>query len=131
VQEVVKPALQQGSWVLCDRYSDSTLAYQLAARGLAESMDLQPMLTFAEAGCTPQQTFWLDVSANTALKRVRSRTDMGAESTRLDEEALSFHERVHEAFLAIFQQYPERMVRLDATVGIEDVQQQIQSSLIV
>jgi len=129
VQTVIKPALARGQWVLCDRYSDSTLAYQLAARGLAEGVDLKPMLAFAEAGCTPQQTFWLDVSAEIALKRVRSRTDMGAESTRLDEEALSFHERVHGAFVDICQQYPNRMLHLDAVAPIEKVQLQIQAHL--
>jgi len=129
VQTVIKPALANGQWVLCDRYSDSTLAYQLAARGLAEGVDLKPMLAFAEAGCTPQQTFWLDVSAEIALKRVRARTDMGAESTRLDEEALSFHERVHAAFIDICKQYPERMVRLDAGIHIEEIQSNIQKHL--
>lgn len=129
VQEVIKPALAKGQWVLCDRYSDSTLAYQLAARGLAEGMDLKPMLAFAELGCVPDQTFWLDVPAEVALKRVRSRTNMGAESTRLDEEALSFHERVHAAFLEICQQYSERMVRLDAAVNIESIQAQIRNHL--
>ncbi len=129
VQEVIKPALAKGQWVLCDRYSDSTLAYQLAARGLAEGVDLEPMLAFAEAGCAPQQTFWLDVPAEIALKRVRSRTDMGAESTRLDEEALSFHERVHAAFMEISQQYLERMVRVDAVDNIENIQASIQKHL--
>jgi dTMP kinase len=129
VQQVIKPALANGQWVLCDRYSDSTLAYQLAARGLAEGVDLKPMLAFAEAGCIPQQTFWLDVSAEIALKRVRARTDMGAESTRLDEEALSFHERVHVAFVEICQQYPGRMQRIDAGANIEQIQLQIQHHL--
>jgi len=129
VQQVIKPALANGQWVLCDRYSDSTLAYQLAARGLAEGVDLKPMLAFAEAGCIPQQTFWLDVSAEIALKRVHARTDMGAESTRLDEEALSFHERVHAAFVEICQQYPDRMQRIDAGANIEQIQLQIQHHL--
>jgi len=129
VQEVIKPALVNGQWVLCDRYSDSTLAYQLAARGLDEGVDLKPMLAFAEAGCTPQQTFWLNVSAEIALKRVRARTDMGAESTRLDEEALSFHERVHAAFVEICQQYPDRMQCIDAGANIEQIQLQIQHHL--
>lgn len=129
VQEVIKPALENGQWVLCDRYSDSTQAYQLAARGLAAAVDLKPMLAFAEAGCVPQQTFWLDVPAEIALKRVRARTNMGAESTRLDEEALSFHERVHAAFMEICQQYSERMVRLDAAKNVEEIQKQIQKQI--
>jgi len=129
VETVIKPALANGQWVLCDRYSDSTLAYQLAARGLAEGVDLKPMLAFAEAGCVPQQTFWLDVPADIALKRVRARTDMGAESTRLDEEALSFHERVHGAFVEICQQHSDRMQRLSAVAPIETIQLKIQKHL--
>jgi len=131
VKEVIQPALNQGQWVLCDRYSDSTLAYQLAARGLAEGIDLKPMLAFAEQGCVSQQTFWLDVSAEIALQRVRARSDMGEESTRLDEEALSFHERVHAAFVTISQQYPDRVVHLDARQCIETIQQQIRKSLVI
>jgi len=129
VRQVILPALERGQWVLCDRYSDSTLAYQLAARGLNEGVDLKPMLAFAELGCVPKKTFWFDVSADIALKRVRARTDMGEASTRLDEEALSFHERVYSAFADICQSFPERIVRVNADADIAGVQQQLQHAM--
>jgi len=127
VREVIQPALAQGKWVLCDRYSDSTLAYQLAARGLSEGVDLKPMLAFAEVGCVPKHTFWLDVPADIALKRVRARTDMGEESTRLDEEALSFHERVRDAFAMLAKQEPQRIVRIDASAAVDTIHLQFQT----
>ena len=129
VKTVIQPALARGEWVLCDRYSDSTLAYQLAARGLSESADLKPMLAFAEAGCVPHRTFWLDVSADEALKRVRSRTNMGEESTRLDEEALSFHERVHKGFSAIYREHAMRIHRLNAMDSIDAIHVNIREQL--
>jgi dTMP kinase len=134
VKEVIQPALDNGEWVLCDRYSDSTLAYQLAARGLAKHVDLQPMLAFAEAGCVPDKTFWLDVSAEEALRRVKSRTDMGEESTRIDEETLSFHQQVHAGFAEIYRQNMARIHRLNAMESIDalhlDIRQQLQGMLV-
>ncbi|MDQ6991169.1 MAG: dTMP kinase [Mariprofundaceae bacterium] len=126
VKEVIQPALQAGVWVLCDRYSDSTLAYQLAARGLDEKLDLTAMLAFAEAGCVPHQTFWFDVSIETAMLRLEKRQQSGEPSNRLDDEAMAFHQRVHQAFGYIYQANQERMIRLDASASIETIQQQIQ-----
>jgi len=130
VQEVIRPALKQGKWVLCDRYSDSTLAYQLAARGLNQHVDLRPMLAFAEAGCTPQQTFWLDVPVETAMLRMKKRQQDGVKSNRLDDEALSFHQRVAQAFEQIYEANQDRVVRLDASQSIEYIQQQIRRMML-
>lgn len=130
VREVLLPALQRGAWVVCDRYSDSTLAYQLAGRKLAGSEEeLFRMVAFAELGLSPDITFWLDLPVATGLQRVRSRAVVGEESNRLDEEALSFHEKVHAAFAALHERFPQRIRAIDATVSIEQVQASIQSVL--
>ncbi|MDX8396745.1 MAG: dTMP kinase [Mariprofundaceae bacterium] len=126
VRQVILPALEQGKWVLCDRYSDSTLAYQLAARGLDQDIDLDDMLRFAEVGCMPDQTFWFDVPADVALKRVRARSNMGEESTRLDEESLSFHEKVYHAFEQISENEPKRIHRINGNRPVLEIQSQIQ-----
>jgi len=130
VKEVIQPALDQGQWVLCDRYSDSTLAYQLAARGLDDGNDLQgvdlrSLLAFAEVGCTPHQTFWLDVPVETAMLRMQARQQSGEKNNRLDDESLVFHQRVAEAFEHIYTENQPRMVRLDASQSIEMIQQHI------
>jgi len=130
VRETLVPALDEGRWVVCDRYSDSTLAYQLAGRKLAGHEDeLFQMVKFAELGLVPDITFWLDLPVATGLQRVRSRAAVGEESNRLDEEALSFHEKVHAAFAALHEQQPQRIRAIDASRSIEEVQASIQSVL--
>ncbi|MBL1353492.1 MAG: dTMP kinase [Zetaproteobacteria bacterium] len=130
VKEVIQPALKQGQWVLCDRYSDSTLAYQLAARGLDCGVNLRPMLAFAEMGCVPKQTFWLDVSIETALLRIKKRQQKGEKNNHFDDETMTFHQRVHQAFESIYIENTTRVVRLDASQPIEVIQQQIRQSII-
>jgi len=126
VREVIQPALNTGTWVLCDRYSDSTMAYQLAGRTLADLDGLSDLLAFAEAGVSPDLTLWFDLPVADALHRIRSRTAMGEESTRLDEEAQSFHEKVHAAFAGLHVKY-DRIARIDALHDIESVQKEVRS----
>lgn len=126
VREVIVPAIDAGIWVLCDRYSDSTMAYQLAGRKLADSGGLDDLLAFAEAGVTPDLTLWFDLPVSEAMRRIRDRTKMGENSTRLDEESLSFHEKVHAAFASLHDKY-DRIVRIDALHAIESVQKEIRS----
>lgn len=132
VREVILPALEQGQWVLCDRYSDSTMAYQLAARKLASNqnpIDLPAMLAFAEIGCQPGRTFWLHASTEVAASRMRAREAQGEKATRLDNEAEAFHQRVHQAFEEIHQANLHRVQKISADVSIEEVHQQIISQL--
>lgn len=130
VREVIQPALESGAWVLCDRYTDSTLAYQLAARKLGKgAANLKEMLTFAECGVSPALTLWFDVSVGEAMRRMKQRADAGEKATRLDDEAVSFHERVSAAFKQQYQDEPARMVRVDAEQGMDDVQGQVANIL--
>ncbi|MDX8394952.1 MAG: dTMP kinase [Mariprofundaceae bacterium] len=129
VREVLMPALKAGQWVLCDRYSDSTLAYQLAARHLGQADALRSLLAFAELGVSPDITIWLDLPVQEALRRIRSRNAMGEENTRLDEEALSFHEQVHAAFKNIAEQNPNRVSCINANQAVELVQHDIRQAL--
>ncbi len=125
VQTVIKPALAQGDWVLCDRYSDSTLAYQWAARALSDDAELAPMLAFAEQGVRPSRTFWLDVPVEQAMARIAARSQTGDAPNRLDDESMVFHQRVYAAFQDIYQQEPERVVRIDARSSIDMIQHDI------
>ncbi|MFQ5518824.1 MAG: dTMP kinase [Mariprofundus sp.] len=145
VRQVIGPALASGAWVLCDRYSDSTLAYQLAARKLGDgAVNLKEMLSFAECGVRPALTLWFDVSVSEAMRRMKKRAEAGEKATRLDEEAVSFHERVSAAFGQQFssqqfssQQFssqqcngePDRIQRINAEQGMDDVQQQVRAVL--
>jgi len=126
VREVIQPALKSGAWVLCDRYSDSTLAYQLAARKLgANASNLKEMLGFAECGVIPALTLWFDVPVDEAMRRMKKRAASGEKATRLDDEAASFHEHVAAAFRQQYEGEPERIVRIDAGCDMDDVERQV------
>lgn len=130
VRETIAPALDRGDWVVCDRYSDSTLAYQLAGRRLAGHEDmLSQMVKFAELGVVPDITFWLDLPVAVGLQRVRSRASAGEASNRLDDEALTFHEKVHAAFASLHAKDPQRIRAIDATMEVARVQHAIQAVL--
>ncbi|MFQ5345217.1 MAG: dTMP kinase [Mariprofundus sp.] len=124
VLDVIQPALASGAWVLCDRYSDSTLAYQLAARKLGEDAEnLKEMLRFAECGVNPALTLWFDVPVDEAMRRMQIRAEAGEKPTRLDDETASFHERVSAAFQQQLTSDPGRIVRIDAAQGMDTVEQ--------
>jgi len=130
VRQVIMPALESGAWVLCDRYSDSTLAYQLAARKLGEgAANLNAMLAFAECGVRPALTLWFDVSVTEAMRRMKIRAEAGEKATRLDEEAESFHARVATAFAQQQRENQDRVVRINAECGIDEVQTQVVNTL--
>ena len=104
--------------------------YQLAARRLSEHAEgLEPMLAFAECGVRPELTLWFDLPASLALQRIRQRQQMGHTSTRLDEEALSFHEAVAAAFAALQARETGRIRRIDASGSVDAVQGKVREAL--
>ena len=131
VAKRIDPALARGEWVLCDRYSDSTRAYQLAGRDLAAGEELEPLLQAAQLGVTPRCTVWLDLPVEQAMVRMAARAAAGGRSTRIDEESVAFHRRVQAGFADIWKRHPERVLRVAADDGIEAVQQQIRQALAV
>lgn len=116
LKEVVLPALKEKKIVLCDRFIDSSLAYQGVARhiGLKEVWDINQ---FAIDGCMPQKTLFLSVSIETGAKRMNLRGDLN----RLDKEKSSFHQAVREGYEQLIQMYPERIERIDAESDVETV----------
>lgn len=128
VRTVIEPALNNGAWVLCDRYTDSTLAYQLAGRRLVAD-EIQGLLAFAELSITPDLTLWIDLPVADALERMHARARQGEKNTRLDEESVAFHERVYQGFLRISKQYPDRIRHIDGNGSLEEVQDQIRQAI--
>jgi len=110
VVHVILPALAKGMIVLCDRFFDSTLAYQGYARGLDKTF-LNEAQRFIANGLQPHLTFFLDLPVEEGLAR-RKRSN---EHNRLDHESLSFHQRVRRGFLALAKEYPKRIKKIDAT----------------
>lgn len=125
VEQVIRPALAAGNVVLCDRYYDSTYAYQGYGRGLPLAA-LRAITEFATGGLRPDLTLYLDVSPEVGLRRRRV---SGEEYNRLDREALAFHERVRAGYLALVAAEPERWVSVDATGPVDEVQARLQAVL--
>jgi dTMP kinase len=122
VEELIRPSLQEGKIILCDRYGDSTLAYQGYGHGLNLD-DLRAMLQFATGGLKPDLTILLDIDVLTGLKRKKIK----AEWNRLDAFELSFHERVREGYHILAAQEPDRWKIVDAAQNPEQVQKEIRA----
>ncbi|MBD1872433.1 dTMP kinase [Nodosilinea sp. FACHB-131] len=120
VEELMKPALAQGCWVLCDRYTDSTVAYQGYGRGLDLGL-IDQLNQVATGGLVPDLTLWLKLDAATGLARTRQR---GAVD-RMEQADLGFHQRVQVGFEALAARHPERIVAIDATGTVDAVAAEI------
>jgi dTMP kinase len=121
VRTVILPALQQGIWVVSDRYADSTLAYQGYGRGLDLGL-LRQLNQLATDGLTPTLTFLIDMPVEDALART-------TQPNRFEHELLEFHQRVREGFQTLAQQEPERFVLLDGRSSLEALQRAIEDAL--
>ena len=116
--EKVYPALQKGDIVLCDRFVDSSLAYQGYARGLGVE-NVFKINQFAIEDRMPDLTLYYDIKPEDGLKRIH--TNENREINRLDMEALSFHEKVREGYLQLLDLFPERIRKIDASRTVEEV----------
>ena len=117
VAESIRPALEAGRIVLCDRYTDSTVVYQGCGRGL-DPETLDRLNEFATAGLRPARTLVLDIDPAVGLARARTRNaaEGASESEgRFEAEALAFHERIRQGFLDLSARHPERCVVLDGS----------------
>lgn len=120
VHEVIRPALDAGRWVICDRFTDASYAYQGGGRGL----DTTPIVfleDWAQGGLRPDLTLLLDAPLEIGMARAKSR----GQTDRFEAETLAFFTRVREAYLARFAQFPERIKRIDAARPLADVQADI------
>ncbi|WP_175074989.1 dTMP kinase [Terribacillus sp. AE2B 122] len=116
--EKVWPALKKGMIVLCDRFVDSSLAYQGYTRGLGME-EVMEINRFAVETTMPDLTLFFDISPKAGLARISE--NKGREQNRLDLEALSFHESVYEGYQILREQYKDRYVTLDASKPLADV----------
>jgi len=120
VEQLIKPALQDGKIILCDRYGDSTLAYQGYGHGL-DLEKLRQMLDFATDHLKPDLTVLLDLDVKTGLMRKK----VEDEWNRLDAYEVLFHERVRQGYLNLAKEEPERWRIVDASKGVEAVQEDL------
>jgi dTMP kinase len=117
VRRIVRPALERGAWVLCDRYADSTFVYQAHVRGLDPDF-VRRANAFATGGLIPALTFLLDIDPEIGLGRLQSRD-------RLDAQPLEFHQAVREGFRSLASLEPNRWRVVDASASTQNVVSEI------
>jgi dTMP kinase len=126
VAELIKPALDQGKWVICDRFLDATVVYQGIARG--QDMNLIRALNAqVTQGIQPDITFLLDCPVNTGLNRALERNEAQSQKgqDRFEREALGFHRAVREGYLDLARKHQDRFVIVDATLPKDEVEKKI------
>jgi dTMP kinase len=116
--ERIVPALKEGNVVLCDRFIDSSLAYQGYARGLGID-EVLSINEFAIGSFMPNLTLYLDLDPQIGLSRIRK--NKGREVNRLDLEEISFHLKVREGYEEVIKRFPDRIVRVDANQELDKV----------
>ena len=120
---LIRPALEQGKWVICDRFADSTRIYQGVA-GNVDHLAIRAMERIIVGDTKPDLTFILDVPAKEGMRRAAQRRG-GDDADRFEGETLVFHERLRDGFLTLAANEPDRCVLIDATGSKDDVAEQI------
>ncbi len=121
---VIRPALQAGKWVICDRFTDATYAYQGAGRGI-EKARIAKLEDFVQDDLRPDLTVILDLDPQTGLERARNRGALD----RFEQEKLEFFDRVRQGYLDIAAASPDRCLLLDASQDLETVKQALLEKL--
>lgn len=121
----IRPALERGTWVLCDRFTDATEAYQGAGRGVAPA-DVRELERIAQRGLRPDLTLLFDLPVDVALARAAARSAPG---DRFELEASEFHERVRRGYLDILAREPSRLRRIDAAAAPDAVTAEVEAAL--
>jgi len=125
VEESIRPSLASGCIVICDRFYDSTTAYQGYARGL--NLDIVEQANqIGSVGLTPDITFILDLDARVAAERKRK---IGVPADRMEAEGSFFQEKVRRGYLNIAKQHPQRVKLLDGSQSVDEIQRHIRSSI--
>jgi len=120
VKTIIKPALNEKKIVLCDRFNDSTIAYQ----GHARNLGIEPVEDFCDficSGLKPDLTIYLDIDPKIGLKRTTRQANTDSGLDRLEQEKMDFHKKVREGYLLIAKKYPQRFKVIDASKSKEQV----------
>lgn len=125
VSEII-PGLKAAKVILCDRFVDSSIAYQGAGRGLGEK-EIWQINQFAIDGLMPALTIYLDIESEIGLKRIAEHRSN--QVNRLDEEKLEFHRTVRQSYLKLYQNYPERIKLIDASQPLEKVIEDVKATI--
>ncbi|MFM2064173.1 MAG: hypothetical protein RLZZ507_3844 [Cyanobacteriota bacterium] len=125
IEQEIKPNLAAGKYILCDRYTDSTIAYQGYGRGLSMSL-INQLNYIATGGLESDLTIWLDIDVEVGLARKRGQATLD----RIEQETIAFHRRVQQGYTELAATYPSRIFRVDGSLSKEVVQKTIKEILI-
>ncbi len=114
VEEVIRPAIDEGKIVICDRFVDSSIAYQAYGRGLGDSVGI--INSFAIGDCMPDLTVLLKVAPEEGIRRIKNR-----EQDRIEAASIDYHKKVFEAYLDLEKRFPKRIIGVDATGPITEI----------
>ncbi len=120
IKNVIKPALDKGTWVICDRFTDATIAYQ----GYGAGFDVEKIYKILKLiGCdlTPDLTLFIDIDVKKGLERIKGVKD------RFEKKGIEFLERVRKGYIALSEKYPARIKRIDGSGSVEQVFERILS----
>jgi dTMP kinase len=128
VAKVIRPALERGAFVICDRYLDSSLAYQGHARGLGID-EVEQINVWATGQTAPDLVVLLHLDVEEGLDRAQQRAARDAARDRLESESTDFHQRVATGFSVLAQRDPERFVVIDATGDVDTVAKRVREAV--
>jgi len=128
LENLIRPALARGDWVVCDRFTDATRAYQGGGRGVNGEW-IEQLATAVQRGLRPDCTLLLDLPVELGLARVRQRSGTSAPTDRFEEEPARFFERVRATYLDLARAEPERIRIIDASGELAKVQSQVATAL--
>lgn len=126
VETVIRPALNGGRWVLCDRFTDATIAYQGGGRGVSRAWIAQLAET-VHAGIQPDQTFWFDTPPDIAAARLAKGRE---QADRFEREQTAFFARVRDEYARLHESEPKRIVRLDGTLPPDDIYKLLEKAVL-
>ena len=123
IEQIIKPALNEGCYVVCDRFTDATYAYQGGGRGLSKEI-IDYLKLFIQKDIEPDMTIYLDAPVELGFQRIEDRS-----KDNIEKESLDFFKKVREAYLDQANLYQDRIKIIDATNSLEEVQKEIAHSL--
>ncbi len=124
LQQVILPALQKGQWVLCDRFTESTYAYQAAGRTIAKER-IAYLESWLQDALRPDCTFWFDLDVADGMARAKKRQALD----RFESEQLTFFENVRKGYAELYAERPNQIKKIDASLSVTEITEQIQSIL--
>ncbi len=122
VENLIRPALARGEWVICDRFTDATRAYQGSGRGVDPAL-IEELARAVHGDLTPDCTLLLDLPVGTGLERARARPN--AARDRFEAETVAFFERVRAGYLALARREPQRFRLIDAGAPLVEVEKRV------